>query len=65
MAPKASSRMSSVPPKENCMDFASSAASVVGEGVALGGAAVLLDAQLGMSLLDRGDRGERGLGRSR
>ena len=28
MAPKASSRMSSVPPNENCMDFASSAASV-------------------------------------
>ena len=63
MAPKASSRMSSVPPNENCMDFASSAASVADEGMALGRAAVLLDAQLGMSLLDRGDRGERGLGR--
>ena len=36
---------------------------LVGERVALGGAAVLLDAQLGMSLLDGGDGGERGLGR--
>jgi hypothetical protein len=35
---------------------------LLGEGVTLGGAAVLLDAQLGMRLLDGGDGGERSLG---
>ncbi len=64
-APNASSRISSVPPIENCMDFASSARLRGAERLLRRRVAVLLDAQLRVGVLDRGDGGERRFGRLR